>query len=255
LRSALLGLNYFLHLRPDDLQALLARGFVWERSLNFADALEDYRQAVALHPDSEQARRKLAETLLIAGTPGEALAQYEWLAERRPEHPQVRLGLARCRRRLGETKEARRLLDAIPASASENGEVLWERGQVELDDGRAAEAESWLQKAVRASPYDRRIAYSLSRCLLALGRRDEAAKVSARVAELDADVRRLEEVRQAVLERPNDAALRYEGGRIFLRNGERQEGLRWLRLAVRLDPDNKEARDALAEAERREPGR
>jgi tetratricopeptide (TPR) repeat protein len=254
LRQALHGLNHFLRLRPDDLQALLARGFVWERFLYFADALEDYRKAVELHPDSAQARRKLAETLLIAGTPGEALEQYEWLAERRPGQPEVQLGLARCRRRLGQTEEARRLLDSLVTGGSEDGEVLWERGQVELDDGRAAEAEGWLRKAVRARPYDRRVAYSLSRCLLALARREEADKVSARVAGLDADVRRLEQVRQAVLERPHDAALRCEGGRIFLRNGEREEGLRWLRLALRLDPACQAARHALAEAEGRSPG-
>src|SRR5262249_51991625 len=70
LRRALHGLTTYLRSRPDDLRALLARAFVWERFLYFADALADYKAAVAAHPDSEQARRKLAQTLLIAGTPG-----------------------------------------------------------------------------------------------------------------------------------------------------------------------------------------
>jgi tetratricopeptide (TPR) repeat protein len=249
LRQALHGLTRYLQARPDDLQALLARGYVWERFLYFADALEDYRRAVAAHPESEQARLKLAETLLIAGTPGAALEQYEWLAGRRPEQPEVQLGLARCRRRLGQGEEARRVLDALLARVPEDGEALWERGQVELDRGQAAEAEPWLRQAVRARPHDRRVAHSLSLCLLALDRRDEAEKVQARVAELDADLRRLDQVRQAVMERPYDAALRCEGGLLFLRNGERQEGLRWLRLALRLDPNCQAARAALADAE------
>ena len=251
LRSALHRLNHYLTLRPDDLQALMARAYVWERFLYFADALGDYRLAVAAHPDDERARLKLGETLLIAATPGEALSHYEWLAARRPEQPLVKLGLARCRRRLGEFDDARRLLDDLLATAPNDGEALWERGQIELDQGRAAEAEAWLRKAVEARPHDSRVAYSLSRCLLALGRRDEAAKLSARVTQLDADVRRLDKVCQAVMERPNDAALRCEGGLLFLRNGERDEGLRWLRQALRIDPNNKEARDALAEGERR----
>ncbi len=253
LHQALHGLTRYLQSRPDDLQALLARGYVWERFLYFADALEDYRKAVAAHPDSEPARRKLAETLLIAGTPNESLEQYEWLARRRPEQPEVQLGLARCRRRLGQTEDARHLLDVVLARASEDAEALWERGQVELDEGRAAEAEEWLRKAVRANPHDRRIAYSLSQCLLALGRKDEAEKVNARVAEIDADLRRLDQVRRAVMERPHDAALRCEGGLLFLRNGERQEGIRWLRLALRLDPNCLAARDALANVEERRP--
>lgn len=253
LHQALHGLTRYLQSRPDDLQALLARGYVWERFLYFADALEDYRKAVAAHPDSEPARRKLAETLLIAGTPNESLEQYEWLARRRPQQPEVQLGLARCRRRLGQTEEARHLLDVVLARASEDAEALWERGQLELDEGRAAAAEEWLRKAVRANPHDRRIAYSLSQCLLALGRKDEAETVNARVAEIDADLRRLDQVRRAVMERPHDAALRCEGGLLFLRNGERQEGIRWLRLALRLDPNCLAARDALANVEERRP--
>jgi tetratricopeptide (TPR) repeat protein len=255
LRQALHGLTRYLRARPDDLQALLARGYVWERFLYFADALEDYRQAVAAHPDSERARRKLAETLLIAGTPGEALEQYEWLAARRPQQPEVRLGLARCLRLLGRAEEALRPLEALLANSRENGEALWERGQLELDRGRPADAEGWLRKAVPASPHDRRIAYSLHRCLLALGRREEAEQVNARVAEIDADLRRLDHICQAVMERPDDAALRCEGGLLFLRNGERQEGARWLRLALRYDPDCQAARAALAAAEGPTPER
>jgi Flp pilus assembly protein TadD len=105
---------------------------------------------------------------------------------------------------------------------------------------------------VRACPHDRRVAYSLSRCLLALGRRDEAEKVNARVAEIDADLRRLDRVCQEVMKSPHDADLRCEGGLLFLRNGERQEGIRWLRLALRLDPNCQAARDALAAAEDRQ---
>jgi tetratricopeptide (TPR) repeat protein len=244
--AALHGLTRYLEHRPDDLHARLARAYVWERFLYFTDALYDYRAAVAAQPDSVEARLKLAQTLLIAGTPEEALEQFEWLAERRPEQPAVQFGLARCRRRLGDADAARRLLDALLARTADNGEVLWERGQLELDGGRAAQAEPWLQRAFRASPHDRRIGYSLSRCLLALDRRPDAKAIDARVAAIDADLRRLEQVRAAVMAQPNDAALRCEGGLLFLRNGERQEGLRWLGIALRIDPDCQAARAALA---------
>lgn len=246
LRQALQGLTRYLRARPDDLPARLARGYVRERFLYFGDALEDYRAAVAAHPDSERARRKLAETLLIAGTPAEALEQYQWLAERRPEQPEVRLGLARCLRLLGRAEEALRILEALLAAAPENAEALWERGQLELDRDRPADAEAWLRRAAGAGPHDRRIAYSLHRCLVALGRTEEAEQVNARVARIDADLRRLDRICQEVMGRPDDPALRCEGGLLFLRNGERQEGVRWLRLALRYDPNCRKARDALA---------
>lgn len=253
LRPALHALTRYLKARPDDLQALLARAFVWERFLSFADALHDYRRAVAAHPESALARLKLGQTLLIAGTPGEALEQFEWLAERAPKQPEVRLGLARCRRRLGDDETARRLLETLLEEAPYDGEALWERGQLAMDQGRQAEALPWLRRAAAARPHDRRVVFSLARCLQKLGSPDEAARADARVAALDADLRRLEKVRQAVMERPHDAELRREMGMLFLRNGERTEGLRCLRYALRLDPGNRAIRAALQAAEDGQP--
>lgn len=252
LREALAELTRFLKIRPDDLQARLSRGFVWERFLFFADALEDYRQAVESHPESEEARLKLAQTMLVVATPGEALAQYQWLADRHPDEPQVMLGVARCQRLLGETEEAGRLLKVLQSRTPESSEVLWEMGQLELDQGHAAVAEPLLRKAMQNSPHDRRMAFSLSRCLLSEGKNDEAAEIEARVAEIDADLRRLDQLRQEVMEDPQNAALRMQVGQIFLSSGEPQEALRWLRQAVRLAPDNQEAREALASAEKSE---
>ena len=59
----------------------------------------------------------------------------------------------------------------------------------------------------------------------------------------------LDQVRFEVMKRPGDAALRCEAGLLFLRNGERREGIRWLQMALRLDPGCEAARKALAEAE------
>jgi tetratricopeptide (TPR) repeat protein len=245
---ALDGLNKYLSRRPDDLQALLGRGFVWERVLYFADAAGDYRRAVAAHPDSERARLRLAETLLVVGPPDEALTQFQWLAERWPDRPDVRLGLARCWRQLGDADAARALLDGLVAEYPDHGEALWERGQLALDAGSPAEAEPLLRRAAARLPHDRRVQFALYRCLVALDRGPEAEAVNARVRRIDDDLRRLDQIRQDVLKRPNDPDLRYEGGVIFLRNGERQQGVRWLQLALRLDPGHRAARKALDEA-------
>ena len=246
LASAREGFTRYLARRPDDLHALLGRGFVWERYLDFASALEDYRKAVAAHPENDRARLKLADTLLIVGTPDEALAQYQWLAERWPERPPVRLGLARCYRRLARPDEAAKLLDGLLAEFPNHGETLWERGELELEQGRPVTAEPLLRKAAAQRPFDRRVHYAMYRCLLRLDRPGEAETFNARVKHLDADLVRLNAIRNEVLARPSDAALRCEGGLLFLRNGERDEGIRWLQLALRLDPKCEPARAALA---------
>jgi predicted Zn-dependent protease len=248
LRQAQHNLNLYLSRRPDDLHALLGRAYVWERFLNFTDALHDYQKAVAVHPSDDRARLRLADTLLIAGTPEEALQQYQFLAQRWPDKFEVRFGLARCHRRLGDTAKAELELDALLTDGPENGELFWERGLIALDQNRPKEAEPVLRRAASLRPHDRRLCYSLSRCLFELGQGEEAKTWSARAEQLDADVRRLHRICQDVLQRPNDAALRCEGGLLFLRHGEQIEGLRWLRLALRLDPNCRAARQALTTA-------
>jgi predicted Zn-dependent protease len=159
LREALQGFNLYLARRPNDLYALLGRGVVWERFLSFADAVVDYRKAVAAHPASDRARRRLAAALLVAGTPSEALEQYQHLAEKFPTDTTIKLGLAKCHRQLNRPEEARALLDHVLASTLDHlystpayAEVFWERGQIEMDLGRAGEAESWLRLADKAAP-------------------------------------------------------------------------------------------------------
>jgi hypothetical protein len=76
----------------------------------------------------------------------------------------------------------------------------------------------------------------------------EAESVNRRIEQIDTDLRQLEVVRQRVMTRPKDVDSRIEGAKIFLRNGERDEGIRWLELALRFDPSREDARAALTAA-------
>ena len=248
LKDALQKLTRYLEQRPDDLQARMARGFVLEKFLYFNEALEEFSKAVNSHPENEPAQLKLAQMTLIAGTPQEALSHFQRLHLRQPEQPEVMLGLARSHRLLGETEKARGLLTSLVTTAPQASEPLFELGQLELDDGRPEAAEIWLRRARQANPYDRRIAHNLSRCLAALGRNEEAEQMNHWVAEIDADLRRIDELRDQVMANPESVELRREAALIFLRNGEREEGIRWLKQALRLDPHDEEVRHALATA-------
>lgn len=255
LDQALQCLNRYLEVRPDDLQALLGRAFVWERFLYFGDALEDYRRAVELHPESDRARLKLAQTSLISGTPQEALEHFLLLAERHGDQTEVRLGLAQCRRRLGESLEAGRLLDALLAESPDHADALWERAQLAFDSGKPEEAEPLLLRAERQAPNDRKIAHALARCAAALGRKEEAECYEARADRIRADLEKLGRLSKEVIRFPRDAALRYEMGLLFLRTGEEPEGVRWLELALRLDPRHQQAREAIVDYVRRDAQR
>jgi tetratricopeptide (TPR) repeat protein len=247
LNRALECLNNYLECRPDDLHALLGRAYVWERMLYFADALNDYRRAVESHSDSEAARLRLAKTLLIAGTPGEALDQFKYLYKGHADQPEVKLGMAQCQRRLGQFEEAKSLLDEFLAERPDDAEALWERGQLALDQEQTQEAEDWLRKAVRRAPHDRKANYSLYQCLLQQGRQEEAGHYRAHVNRIDANLQRLDRLTKAVLKSPDDAMMRCQVGIMFLENGEETEGVRWLTLALRMNPGCQAARRALGE--------
>src|SRR5260370_6165041 len=72
LGRALDALNLYLEKKPNDLQALLGRAYVFERFLYFGEATDDYRRVVALAPDNDAPRQRFAESLLIGGPPPQA---------------------------------------------------------------------------------------------------------------------------------------------------------------------------------------
>jgi tetratricopeptide (TPR) repeat protein len=249
-------LDRYLTLRPNDLQALLGRAYIWERMLYFADAEKDYRQAVAAHPDDVTAHLRLAKSLLVRGEPEETLEHFEFVRRRRPNDPAVLVGVAQCLRRLRRDDEAARLLDDVLADRPDDADALTERARTALDMERPydpeaglrrAEAEAWLRRAVAAAPHDREARVSLYQCLLREEKGEEAAKVQAVMDRMDADLKRLEIVRREVLKLPDDAGLRCEGGEIFLSNGQEEEGVHWLTQALRIDPSHRRAHRALAD--------
>jgi Flp pilus assembly protein TadD len=156
---------------------------------------------------------------------------------------------------LGETAEARRLLDELlreqGTSKKFAADVLWERAQVAEAEGDLERAEGWFREAARRAPHDRKAHHALYLCLLRRGKRREAEGPLAREKEIDANLKRIERLTQAVMRSPDDADLRCQVGLLFLHNGQEAEGVRWLAQAVRLDPNCRQARQALAEQARK----
>jgi predicted Zn-dependent protease len=240
-------LDLLLEREPENVQALVWRGEVLHRLYRKADALSDLRKAVNLDPERDDARLLLADLLLDRKYVSEALEHYQCLAERQPRGRAVRLGLARCHVQIGETPEAVSLLDELLTEDPRDGEALRERGQLTLDSGQVAEAEKWLRRALEAAPYDRETVFNLAKCLESLDQKDEAARLRKKLDRIDADLARLKELSQQIAESPRDPEPRCEAGRIMLRNGLEQEGLRWLRSAQQLDADHAATRQALAD--------
>jgi tetratricopeptide (TPR) repeat protein len=247
LNEAMRCSNLYLEKKPGDVQALLARAEVSERLFYYADAVLDCRQAVEVEPDNDYARLRLAELLVITGPAGEAVDQFERLRPIRPKSARVLLGLARARMQLAEMDEACRDLEVLLEEEPRNAAALSERGKADLAGGNPAAAETWLRRSLAEAPHDRQTVYNLIQCLEKLGKTEEADAWRTKLKGIDADMRRLAAVTKAVLKAPNDPALRTEAGVLFLRNGEEEEGVRWLQMALKLDPSYWPAHRALAD--------
>jgi tetratricopeptide (TPR) repeat protein len=245
--EALDGAGQLLKLEPDHVQGLLWHGWALEQLDRHREALEDYRRAVALDPTEEYARLSLGEVLLFMSQPDLALEQFVYLQARLPDNPAVLLGLAQCRRSLGQVGEARQLLDGLVAAYPKEPGVLLERGRLALDEDQPALAERWLRQAVALSPADRQANYTLYLCLQRLGRAGEARTYLARFEEAEAASKRLSELSRELKHKPRAAAERFEIGRLYLRLGRDEEGERWLQSALRDDPAHVETHLALAE--------
>ena len=251
LPRALAHLDTWLGAQPDSVRALVWRGETLLLLGRVRDALADYRKAVEVDPQEDEARLKVAELFLGFHRPKEARAHFTELLNRHPDQGEALFGLARCRAEQGDTAGAVNLLDRLLSLQPEHSGALAERGKIALDAGSLRDAEQWLRKAAGLAPFERKTLYPLSLCLTANGHTREAEEYRARIRRIDEDRKRLDELRTAIMTTPHDASLRCEMGLILLRNGQDKEGVRWLESALREQPGYGRARQALDDHSRR----
>jgi predicted Zn-dependent protease len=145
-----------LEREPENGQALLLQGLIFERLNRMGDALDSYRRLVELYPEHWDGQLLLAGGLLAGGEGEEAAGRFQMLWRQRPDDPAVLLGLATCHAEAGRRKEARELLDRLLAADPNRAPALMERGRLALEMENPAEAEPWLQKALAHNPSDGR---------------------------------------------------------------------------------------------------
>jgi tetratricopeptide (TPR) repeat protein len=237
-------LNQWLERTPD-IQALLWRGWVFERLNNKTNAQKDYLRVLELDANSAEAHRRLGE-MLISSKPEKAVQHFTILQQQQPADPDVLLNLARCRRSLGQQEESRLLIDQLLANNPRNSSALIERGLLALSEDQTVQAEVWFRQALALEPYDRVANYQLLLCLERLGKKAEAQRVKTKLDNIAKDLQLLYEVTAKVMSEPNRPQWRYEAGGILLRNGQKEEGRRWLLSALESDPRHGPTHAALA---------
>lgn len=246
--DALAELDQWLKQSPDDVQALVARGSLYRKVKAFQSAAADFRRAVELDGERDDARWGLAVALLEIGRYREALTHLERLRPRRADDPYLLVRVSRCQARLGQTGEAKKLLEEVLAAHPDDGPALTNLGQLLVQAGQLEEAEGLLRRAVAAQPHVYAPHWALYDCLK---KRDKGAEARAELAVAEAIKDRSEQIAEITTRqmssRPHDPALHCKLCKLFVESGQPEVGESWLLSALRLDPNYRPAHAALAE--------
>jgi Flp pilus assembly protein TadD len=245
--EALNSLNDLVERWPAVADVYVWRGWVYDSLHSNVQARDDYRKAVELKPEYDDARLRLAETLILDSEFPAAARHLEEIRQRRPDDPVMLLGLARCRIELNQREEAVAHLSRLLALHPLDAAALTQRGRVAVLQGRFDEAENWLGKAVAIAPWERDTNYQLQLCLDQLGKKREALEVRHRLRQLEEQQKRLEELERQIVKEPANRALRYEAAMILLKYGQERAGVRRLQSLLQEDPHNAGAHAALAD--------
>jgi tetratricopeptide (TPR) repeat protein len=240
------ALDELLRRQPDHFDALVRRGRAAQTMGWYEDAAGYYEKALALRPDVDPVRGRLAETLGTAGRFDKARAQFEQLLKGQPDSGSLRFGLALCLAGTGEPDKAMRIYDDLLRLNPNNWMALLERGKLSVQLDRPEAGLEDLRKADSLAPPDQ-MPTALVNCLVALGRAEEAKPYQAKVDRILADRKRSSDLGDLLRERGgDDPAPRHEIGVILLRLGKQQEGVHWLRQALEKDPRHRPSHEALA---------
>jgi predicted Zn-dependent protease len=233
-------------LQPDSARAWWYLGTIRERRRRKNEAADAYRAAVAADPNHVAARLALCRLLLEINRTAELGEHVEELLRQRGDDPEVSVLAARYHDRMGRREAARRLLAGVLAAHPGHAPALVHLGRLELEAGQPKKAEPFLRQARSLTPFDPELLILLVRCLKQVGTPEEVRQVEERRQGVERDLAELKGLVREISRHPGDPDRRRRAGEIYLRNGQPEEGLRWLGSALRLQPDHRATHLALA---------
>lgn len=239
-------LQHWLHLQPDNAEALFLRATFFSLKMNAEAALDDLQRVLELDPERIPARLLLAQTLKDRNHPEEAANEYRTVLQQEPNNFTARVGMATYHAGMQEWDQASALIDGLEQERPDDVEVMTLRAQVEAGQGRLKEAIQVLRKVLKINPGVRSACYQLSLYLHRQGKDKEALHYEARLEQIEKDQHRLLEITGENSDQVNSSpALCYELGAICMRLGIVQRGLHWLRIALERDPRYRPAHEEL----------
>jgi tetratricopeptide (TPR) repeat protein len=239
-------LDAWKHDYPDDAQAHFMEAYLMQALAMQSEAIAAYRRGLELEPAATIMRCRLAELLAETQEVDEADALFQRCVEEAPDSAEILTAWARALAAQGDLKRAQTILRRALDKTPDHFEALRQLGEVEVMEGSFDKALPHLQQALALRPYDTTTHNALGKALRALSRADEAQVHFDYVTEAEQSLERMERQLRVVTDRPDDVQLRLEIGTTLLKYGDPEDGARWMRTVLELDPDNQAAHRALA---------
>lgn len=244
-------LDAWLRWRPGDVRPLWLRAEVERAKREDRQLAATYREILTKNPNDAKAHRELGRLLTEQNDAAGAIGHLQVYCEHHPEDDEALVSLAACHRRLGEPRQAERLLDdALRRKGLPPGlraEALVELGQLQITGDSIDLAVANLREAVRLAPANAAAHYALALALARIGQQQEADRQLADSDRIAAQNERLADLAHEVIAQPKNADLRCEAGQIMLAQGRYQEARAWLLSALHCDVHHTATLAALAQ--------
>ena len=240
-------LSKWIEVEPDNAKPFYWRGWVLERLNNQKAASSDYHQALSLDSELVPARLRIAEMLLEDKQAPDALPHLEHLLRQVPDDPQVQARMGICQFLLGHATEARQLMERAVIHLPNDPALLVTLANLELQDGRPAEAEARLKAVLKSDRSDTEALFVLVSVLQVQGRSEESAAILAEYHEKKSVVEKINEFLKDKADNPATTADEYAAvGSQFLQINRDKLGVYWLEKALDRNADCQSAHRDLA---------
>jgi len=229
--EAISSLQKALQLDPDLVEAQMNLGAALAAQNNTAAAIDHFKKALKLNPDLPKARFMLGDALLKAGQADQGIHFIETALQIDPDYAEAHNNLGGELLRQGKIDEALKHFNAALKSNPDIAEAHNNVGIIMIQKGNLDAAISHFQEALRIAPDFEMARKNLQRAL------------AIRQKTIDAE---FEKLLAAIEGRPDDPALNYRLGNLYLRRGELSSAVRHFEKALARQPEFPEAQNNLA---------
>jgi tetratricopeptide (TPR) repeat protein len=218
-----------LDIKPDYEDALNNLGYAYAGQKKYPEAIANYEAALRIRPNHPEVNDNYGNALADVGRVDEAISHYMVTLQQKPEHADAHNNLGVALSMKGRYAEAIEHFHAALRYKPNDASAHSNLGNAYAVQGKFDLAIPEYQEAIRLNPKDSQALNNLANSLSSQGKLDEA------VARYNI----------ALSLKPNDPEIHFNLGMALARQGKRVQALAHYSEAVRLKPDYAEAQSQL----------